>query len=110
MFNPAINVAKDPVSDEMLQQAGKDISQQLVKEDVLTAWQQEAASIDRSVRILPSVKEMIASIPEGRYAVATSGAKIYGKLIIIFRHCRAIPNVIVLTSVWLHDTCWYHTS
>ncbi|KAH7885463.1 HAD-like domain-containing protein [Phlebopus sp. FC_14] len=43
----------------------------------LEAWQLEAASIDRSVRILPGVKKMMNSIPEGRYAVATSGAKTY---------------------------------
>ena len=45
----------------------------------LEAWQAEAAAVDRSVRILPGVKNMIASIPEGCYAVATSGAKTYGK-------------------------------
>jgi beta-phosphoglucomutase-like phosphatase (HAD superfamily) len=44
----------------------------------LEAWQIEATSVDRSVRILPGVKKMMASIPEGRYAVATSGAKTYG--------------------------------
>lgn len=44
----------------------------------LEAWKQEAAAVDRSVRILPGVKSMISSIPEGRYAVATSGAKTYG--------------------------------
>lgn len=44
----------------------------------LEAWKEEAAAVDRSVRILPGVKNMIASIPEGRYAVATSGAKTYG--------------------------------
>lgn len=44
----------------------------------LQAWQQEAIAIDRSVRILPGVKRMIESIPKGRYAVATSGAKTYG--------------------------------
>ncbi|KIY51884.1 HAD-like protein [Fistulina hepatica ATCC 64428] len=43
----------------------------------LAAWQIEAASVDRSVRILPGVRKMIDSIPEGRYAVATSGAKTY---------------------------------
>ncbi|TFK34187.1 HAD-like protein [Crucibulum laeve] len=43
----------------------------------LEAWQVEAASVDRSVRILPGVKRMIESIPAGRYAVATSGAKTY---------------------------------
>ncbi|KAF9240214.1 HAD-like domain-containing protein [Melanogaster broomeanus] len=43
----------------------------------LEAWQIEATSVDRSVRILPGVKKMMASIPEGRYAVATSGARTY---------------------------------
>ncbi|KAH8112544.1 HAD-like protein [Phellopilus nigrolimitatus] len=37
----------------------------------------EADAVDRSIRILPGVKDMIACIPEGRYAVATSGAKTY---------------------------------
>ena len=48
------------------------------KKHCLEAWQIEAASVDRSVRILPGVRKMIDSIPEGRYAVATSGAKTYG--------------------------------
>ncbi|KAL1676935.1 HAD-like domain-containing protein [Schizophyllum commune] len=43
----------------------------------LEAWQLEATAVDRSVRILPGVKKMIDSIPAGRYAVATSGAKTY---------------------------------
>jgi hypothetical protein len=34
--------------------------------------------VDRSVKILPGVRRMIDSIPEGRYCVATSGAKTYG--------------------------------
>ncbi|KAI0068873.1 HAD-like protein [Artomyces pyxidatus] len=46
-------------------------------QDTLHAWQVEAASVDRSVRILPGVKKMMDSIPQGRYAVATSGAKTY---------------------------------
>lgn len=41
-------------------------------------WELEAAGVDRAVRILPGVKGLLASIPEGRYAVATSGAKTYG--------------------------------
>ncbi|KAI0322376.1 HAD-like protein [Amylostereum chailletii] len=41
------------------------------------AWQIEAASVDRSVQILPGVKRMMDSIPAGHYAVATSGAKTY---------------------------------
>ncbi|KJA20140.1 hypothetical protein HYPSUDRAFT_167356 [Hypholoma sublateritium FD-334 SS-4] len=57
-----------PVSEE---------GERKLNEDVLDAWQLEAASVDRSVRILPGVRKMIDSIPEGRYAVATSGAKTY---------------------------------
>ena len=38
----------------------------------------EAAEVDRGVRILPGVRALLESIPEGRYAVATSGAKTYG--------------------------------
>ncbi|KAI9058213.1 HAD-like protein [Trametes sanguinea] len=40
-------------------------------------WQLEAAAVDRSVRILPGVKRVMDSIPKGRYAVATSGARTY---------------------------------
>jgi hypothetical protein len=40
----------------------------------------EAAEVDLAVRILPGVKALLESIPEGRYAVATSGAKTYGAL------------------------------
>ena len=40
----------------------------------------EAAEVDRAVRILPGVKALLESIPEGHYAVATSGAKTYGAL------------------------------
>jgi beta-phosphoglucomutase-like phosphatase (HAD superfamily) len=41
-------------------------------------WELEAAKVDRAVRILPGVKALLASIPQGRCAVATSGAKTYG--------------------------------
>jgi len=50
---------------------------QKLEKHCLEAWQQEAASVDRSVRILPGVKRMMESIPQGQYAVATSGAKTY---------------------------------
>ncbi|KAI6098137.1 HAD-like domain-containing protein [Pisolithus sp. B1] len=48
-----------------------------VRQHQLEAWQTEAAGVDRSVRILPGVKRIMGSIPEGKYAVATSGAKTY---------------------------------
>ncbi|RDX42451.1 HAD-like protein [Lentinus brumalis] len=41
------------------------------------AWQIEACAVDRAVCILPGVKKLMDSLPEGRYAVATSGAKTY---------------------------------
>jgi HAD superfamily hydrolase (TIGR01509 family) len=41
------------------------------------AWELEAATVDRSVKILPGVRRMLSSIPKDRYAVATSGAKTY---------------------------------
>ncbi|KAG5638380.1 hypothetical protein DXG03_004148 [Asterophora parasitica] len=44
---------------------------------IVEAWQLEAASVDRSVEILPGVKKLMDSIPTGQYAVATSGAKTY---------------------------------
>ncbi|CDO71671.1 hypothetical protein BN946_scf184915.g15 [Trametes cinnabarina] len=47
------------------------------KKHQLEAWQLEAAAVDRSVRILPGVKRVMDSIPKGRYAVATSGARTY---------------------------------
>ncbi len=42
------------------------------------AWQIEACAVERAVRILPGVKKLMDSLPEGRYGVATSGAKTYG--------------------------------
>jgi hypothetical protein len=48
------------------------------REGVGAEWELEAAGFDRAVRVLPGVKALLASIPEGRYAVATSGAKTYG--------------------------------
>ena len=72
-------VFDDPQMDEnhreMLEQETK------AGKDALQAWQIEASAVDRSVRILPGVKRMISSIPEGHYAVATSGAKTYGESI-----------------------------
>jgi hypothetical protein len=43
-------------------------------------WELEVVKVDRAVRILPGVKALLESIPKGRYAVATSGAKTYGTL------------------------------
>jgi len=50
-----------------------------VRDVIFEAWQIEAAQVDRSVRILPGVKKLMDSIPDGRCAVATSGAKTYGE-------------------------------
>jgi beta-phosphoglucomutase-like phosphatase (HAD superfamily) len=59
--------------------SAKDITtKEKARRDAQIAWSIEADGIDRSIRILPGVRDMLASIPEGQYAVATSGAKTYG--------------------------------
>lgn len=70
------------------------------------AWQIEAAAVDRSVRILPGVKRVMDSIPAGRYAVATSGAKTYGKLLLPLFTVDAHA----ICSLRMHDSRWYHTA
>ena len=65
---------------EGISEPGNDWRMELELKHMFEAWQVEAAAVDRSVRILPGVKKLMDSIPEGRYAVATSGAKTYGKL------------------------------
>lgn len=78
----------EDVHEEMMQQEGQGGLSTLKKsEKEFKAWQIEAAAVDRSVQILPGVKKMIDSIPEGRYAVATSGAKTYGQ------YCSPLPIV-----------------
>ena len=64
----------------------------LARGDGSNEWELEVevVEVDRSVRILPGVKALLESIPEGRYAVATSGAKTYGAL---------LSGVLVVTSL-----------
>jgi hypothetical protein len=45
----------------------------------------EADVLDRPVRVLPGVKALLASIPEGCHAVAMFGARTYGA------HCISPP-------------------
>jgi len=78
-----IHVQEAPYSGEtirdddfLLQESDSDYGAKNGVEE-LEAWQLDAASVDRSVQILPGVKRIIDSIPAGRYAVATSGAKTY---------------------------------
>ncbi|THH30038.1 hypothetical protein EUX98_g4145 [Antrodiella citrinella] len=71
-----VAVFEDPIMEERHQEMLADEEMKLRK-DQLSAWQLEATAVDRSVQILPGVKNMISSIPDGRYAVATSGAKTY---------------------------------
>ncbi|KZT18596.1 HAD-like protein [Neolentinus lepideus HHB14362 ss-1] len=68
-------VFEDPIMEEDQQDVVAADSKQA--KHMLQAWQLEAASVNRSVKILPGVKKMIESLPAGRYAVATSGAKTY---------------------------------
>uniref|UniRef100_A0A0W0GDY0 Putative HAD-like protein n=1 Tax=Moniliophthora roreri TaxID=221103 RepID=A0A0W0GDY0_MONRR len=62
--------------------------------DELEAWQIETASVDHSVRILPGVKKMIESIPNGHWAVATSSAKTYG----LFNPRKPAPDPFLLAA------------
>ncbi|KAH8106671.1 HAD-like protein [Phellopilus nigrolimitatus] len=69
-----------PVFDESADDKHADEKQ--ADTDIEAAWETEADSVDRSIRILPGVKNMIECIPDGRYAVATSGANTYGSSLI----------------------------
>lgn len=55
------------------------VSREELERDLDAMWDAEEDLVDRSVQILPGVRRMIESIPEGRYCVATSGAKTYGE-------------------------------
>jgi len=86
-MSPAIQVAdEDPFEDDdeeeideaQLEREWEEWAQEKLRKHEWQAWQVEAAAVDRSVQILPGVKRMIDSLPKGRYAVATSGAKTYG--------------------------------
>ncbi len=50
---------------------------ELIKAELEQVKEAEETLVDKSVRILPGVRKMIDSLPEGRYAVATSGATTY---------------------------------
>lgn len=50
----------------------------VIAKEVKNAWKIEADGVDRSIKILPGVRKLINSLPDGRWAVATSGAKTYG--------------------------------
>ena len=73
-----IEYADDEPEVDMKMEMKAEMELDLEEKHILEAWQIEAAAVDRSVRILPGVKRLMDSIPEGRYAVATSGAKTYG--------------------------------
>ncbi|KAH8112539.1 HAD-like protein [Phellopilus nigrolimitatus] len=64
-----------PVFDESAED--KHVDEKRTDTDIEAAWETEADVVDCSIRILPGVKDMIECIPNGRYAVATSGAKTY---------------------------------
>lgn len=74
----------------------------------LEAWQIEASGVDRSVRILPGVKRLMDSIPTGKYAVATSGAKTYGMFITFIRPHMSL-TVVSFPSSRMYEPCWYYT-
>ena len=75
-----LDSAIDEESEDEYADAKDVVAAAAVIEHQLQAWQVEAVAVDRSVRILPGVKRLMGSIPDGRYAVATSGARTYGEL------------------------------
>ncbi|KAJ7235443.1 HAD-like domain-containing protein [Mycena haematopus] len=61
----------------LIEEDGRYKDENKLPQDTPMAWELEAATVNRSVKILPGVRRMLSSIPKGRYAVATSGAKTY---------------------------------
>lgn len=65
--------------------------------------------IDMSVRILPGVRSLINSLPQDKYAIATSGAKTYchgclnrtGLVLLLFLIVISPSSVVELTKVYL---------
>ncbi|KAJ7642445.1 HAD-like domain-containing protein [Mycena polygramma] len=70
-------VFEDPIMEESHESILGETREDKIARHQFQAWQLEAQSVDRAVRILPGVKRVMDSIPTGRYAVATSGAKTY---------------------------------
>ena len=54
-----------------------DSSSDELDKDLANALQEEEFAFDGAIRILPGVRRIIDSIPEGKYAVATSSARTY---------------------------------
>ena len=109
---PEASIYDARYSEGLILEADEDIlSMELdSKKHGLQAWQIEATTVDRCVRILPGVKEMINSIPEGRYAVATSGAKTYGTSHRFKSDQRNDGLTVCLDSVRMHDARRHRTS
>jgi len=75
---PESSVFEDPIMEEAHEEIMHvETTKEKEARHRMEAWREEAAGVDRSVRILPGVKRMMDSIPKGKYAVATSGAKTY---------------------------------
>ncbi|KIJ54317.1 hypothetical protein M422DRAFT_153617 [Sphaerobolus stellatus SS14] len=67
----------DLMREEPMIQVPADVGKDMLAHDVSIALEADADAVDRSIRVLPGVHRVINSIPEGRYAVATSGARTY---------------------------------
>lgn len=77
---------EDPVMEEQHEEiVNQESTKDKLQRHELAAWQLEATEVDRAVQILPGVKRMMDSIPKGKYAVATSGAKTYGSYLFLKR-------------------------
>jgi beta-phosphoglucomutase-like phosphatase (HAD superfamily) len=80
-------------------------------EDVVEAVEEAHAAeeemVDKSVKILPGVRKMIDSLPEGKYAVATSRARTYGSFISFLESLSSPSLSIPLTSLTLAITLYF---
>jgi hypothetical protein len=93
--------------DEEIEKQWQQWASEKLQKKEWDAWQLEAAAIDRSVQILPGVKKMMDSLPKGRYAVATSGAKTYGTFSCVF--VEDSSSSLFFSSLRLHDPSWYYS-
>ncbi|WVW79193.1 hypothetical protein I302_101159 [Kwoniella bestiolae CBS 10118] len=76
--NPAFQFSTADALNLTSYKLSKTTTTEVAVEDESPFADEEAEDlVDMSVRILPGVRKMINSLPEGKYAVATSGAKTY---------------------------------
>ncbi|KAG0148403.1 hypothetical protein CROQUDRAFT_654900 [Cronartium quercuum f. sp. fusiforme G11] len=79
LSNEATNAPATKETQETSETVDEDVFEEDDDDSIKTENEEVDVSdlTDKSVKILPGVRRIIDSLPEGRYAVATSGAKTY---------------------------------